>query len=81
MGGMTIAPRTDSDRLDELLEAVEKQTAAINRLAMAVQEEGDKNRQKAHVIKNIVWDVRMWLLIFMAIFVLNGCHQTWSIKL
>jgi hypothetical protein len=39
---MSLTNRTDSDRLDDLIEAAEKQTAAINRLAMAVQEGSDK---------------------------------------
>jgi hypothetical protein len=45
-GGMSPTQRTDSDRLDDLIEAAEKQTAAINRLAMAVQEEGTTTRPK-----------------------------------
>lgn len=76
---MTLANRTDSDRLDDLIEAVDKQTAAIRQAAGSAQEDAEKALKKADAIRSIVWDVRMWVMIFMAIFILNGCYREWNI--
>lgn len=76
MGGMSkLINRTDSDRLDDLIEAAEKQTAAINRLAMAVQDAPQSDAPAA------LRHIRLMVAVFLAIFLLNGCYQEWKITL
>lgn len=78
---MAIQPRTDSDRLDELIEAVEKQTAAIRQAAGSAQEDAEKNRKVLRELRSPLRDLRLLAIIFMVIFVINGCYQTWTVKL
>lgn len=76
---MSLATRTDSDRLDELLEAVEKQTHALNRVAMTIQEESHKTRRtKGALLWWVAGVVALlsWIAVGIGI-VIGGMSTVW----